>query len=266
MISAEERERICFTASKIARQAGEQIRAMTPQQRQVQFKGRRDMVTEVDKASEEIILEQLGKHFPAHHILAEESGRQSRSDSDFVWYIDPLDGTTNFVHGFPAYAVSMGLCYSGKLIVGVIYDPTRDELFTTWLDGGSFLNGKPIRVSVTPDLAESLLATGFPYINDESFHQNMKLWTSIYGQTQGLRRAGAAALDLAYVAAGRLDGFWEFSLLPWDQAAGALLVTEAGGIVTRIDGTDFKPEHTSILAANPALHVQMLESIRPHLD
>lgn len=262
MLSREDLAELCEVAGRIARQAGERINELTPQQRHVQFKGRRDMVTEVDQASEELIISAIQSQYPDHAIVAEESGGTAFQDAAFRWYIDPLDGTTNFVHGFPAYCVSLACSHEETLVAAAIYDPVKDELFTAWLGGGAYLNDRRISVSLVAGLQDSLLATGFPYVNDEVYHQNMSLWVKIYGQTQGLRRGGAAALDLAYVAAGRLDGFWEYSLSPWDQAAGALLVTEAGGKVTRTDGSAFIPEHKSILASNTVLHPVLLEQFK----
>jgi myo-inositol-1(or 4)-monophosphatase len=262
MIPAAERQELCRLAGDIAQAAGARIRSLTPQQRHIEFKGLRDMVTEVDQAAEELILARLGDAVPDHSVIAEESGGIAQDHSDYRWYVDPLDGTTNFVHGFPAYCVSLACSYRGSLVASAIYDPVRDELFQAWLEGGARLNGRNIQVSSVDELGHSLLATGFPYVNDEFFSVNMRLWTGIYGRTQGLRRAGAAALDLAYVAAGRLDGFWEYQLQPWDQAAGTLLVTEAGGVVSRIDGGSFKPEDRTILAANPDLHSSLLAAIQ----
>lgn len=220
------------------------------------------MVTEVDQACEDLIVASLRKYYPDHNILAEEGGDQESHESDYQWVIDPLDGTTNFVHGFPAYCVSIGLQYQNQPLVGVIYDPLRDELFSAAKGSGAFLNGNPISVSSTDSLGKSLLATGFPYANDETFDLNMKLWVQIYGQTQGLRRAGAAALDMAWTACGRLDGYWEFNLKPWDIAAGTLLVTEAGGRVSSPLQDEFTIFEGNVIATNLNLHPTLRNEIQ----
>jgi len=256
---------ILTAAIAIAREAGELIRQMTPRKREIDFKGVRDMVTEVDHASESLIRKRVAAQFPEHRILAEESGGRGTA-SDTIWIIDPLDGTTNFVHGFPMYAVSIGVAHGAALIAGVVYDPVRDECFSARRGGGAWLNERPIHVSATADLGHSLLATGFPYSNNAPYQLNMDLWQQIYGKTQGLRRAGSAALDLSYLAAGRLDGFWEFMLEPWDQAAGGLIVQEADGYITRLDGTPWQVGDRQILAANPDIHAALLTEFEPHIE
>ena len=255
-----------LTAQRAAKSAGSTIRRMSNQQSVVDFKQTRDMVTNVDRAAEQIIIDIIQAKFPQHSILAEERGEIHQPDSDFEWIIDPLDGTTNFVHRFPAYCVSVGVAYRGEMVVGAIYDPLRDELFCAKKGSGAFLNGRAIHVSDTNELGKSLLATGFPYINDELFELNMRIWVNLYGQTQGLRRAGSAALDLANVACGRLDGFWEFSLKQWDMAAGTLLIQEAGGVVTGICGKPFNIGTVPhIIAGNDEIHEAMLNNILPYL-
>jgi len=248
-------------AATIARSAGKLILRLSSQERHISYKSARDMVTEVDQASESYILSEINRLYPKHDILAEEGGESTQNKSPYKWIIDPLDGTTNFVHGFPAFAVSIGIQYEGDLVAASIYDPTRDELYTAGKDLGAFLNGKPIAVSRTLELGKSLLATGFPYFNDDHFKLNMELWTNIYGKTQGLRRAGAAALDLAWVSCGRLDGYWEFKIKPWDMAAGALLVKEAGGLVSGPRGEALDMTTGHIIAANPSIHSHIIEEI-----
>ncbi|NQV42831.1 MAG: inositol monophosphatase [Candidatus Marinimicrobia bacterium] len=248
-------------AGSIARSAGELILTLSSRERQISYKSARDMVTEVDQASENYIVSEIHRLYPEHMILAEEGGGSSSIDSPYKWIIDPLDGTTNFVHGFPVFAVSIGIEFENKLYAAAVYDPNQDELFTAGKQRGAFLNGEPISVSSTQELGKSLLATGFSYFNDDYFKLNMELWASIYGKTQGLRRAGAAAIDLAWLACGRLDGLWEFSLKPWDIAAGALLVTEAGGLVSGPQGETLDLTTGHIIAANPSIHPHMIKEI-----
>lgn len=254
-------DQLIIDAGHIARNAGKLIQELSTQTRQISYKSARDMVTEVDQASEAYILSSIRNKYPEHSILAEESGISATSNSDYRWIIDPLDGTTNFVHGFPVFAVSIGVEFKGELYAAGIYDPNREELFTAGKHKGAFLNGHSIQVSDTSELGKSLLATGFSYFNDDYFKLNMELWASIYGKTQGLRRAGAAALDLAWLACGRLDGLWEFSLKPWDIAAGALLVREAGGIVSDPLGKNLDLKSGHIIAGNPTIHPQLILEI-----
>lgn len=246
----------------IARQAGELILELRARQRQVAYKSSRDMVTEVDQASEDLIVSFIQNNYSEHDILAEEGGNRGDNSSEFQWIIDPLDGTTNFVHGFPAFCVSIAVLQNGEPVVGAIYDPLRDELFSALREKGAFLNDEPIHVSETDELGKSLLATGFPYANDGTFDLNMQLWVQIYGLTQGLRRAGAAALDLAWTACGRLDGFWELSLKPWDMAAGVLIVREAGGSISSPTQDAFDLFEGNIIATNSNLHQALSEKIR----
>lgn len=248
-------------AGQIAQAAGELILNLSSKERQISYKSARDMVTEVDRASEKYILSEITRLYPDHGILAEESGESTSGTSPYKWIIDPLDGTTNFVHGFPVFAVSIGVEFENELYAAAVFDPHQNELFTAGKSRGAFLNGEPIRVSKTKDLGKSLLATGFSYFNDDYFQLNMELWASIYGKTQGLRRAGAAAIDLAWLACGRLDGVWEFSLKPWDIAAGALLVTEAGGLVSGPLGEKLDLNVGHIIAANPSIHPYLLKEI-----
>lgn len=213
-----------------------------------------DLVTAADKASEAVVLEILRRHFPEHSILAEESGKLGNQDNEFLWAIDPLDGTTNFAHQYPAFAVSIGLLVNGLPQVGVIYDPFRDELFRGAAGLGATRNRRPIRVSETSALAKSLLTTGFAYDRRETPDNNYAEFAHLTHLTQGVRRGGSAALDLAYVACGRVDGYWERGISPWDVVAGVILLQEAGGKVTAYDGSPLKIETGRILATNGYLH------------
>lgn len=215
-----------------------------------------DLVTEADQASERLLIAWLSRHFPAHQILAEESGWR-QSPSPFIWAVDPLDGTTNFAHQYPVAAVSMGLIYQEEVLLGVIYNPFTQELFQAVKGGGAYLNGHPIRVSQVTDLAHSLLSTGFPYDRRHNPDNNYAEFCRFTDLTQGVRRAGAASLDLAYVACGRLDGYWEKGLKPWDMAAGVVLVQEAGGQATDYLLEPLKWAEGRILASNGHLHATM---------
>lgn len=229
---------------------------------QIHRKGRYDWVTDADHASERAILRVLRTAFPAHAIRAEESGIQGPSAS-WEWLVDPLDGTVNYLHSFPVFAVSIGLAREGKLEVGVVFDPLRKELFTAQRGKGAWLNGRRIRVTRHRTFNESLLATGFPFRAKEQVDLYLASFRRIFLETGSIRRAGSAAIDLAYVACGRMDGFWEMSLAPWDMAAGALLIREAGGVVTDFSGQDRFLETGHILAGNPSIHRQLLRILRP---
>lgn len=243
-------------AAAIAREAGALINQFLERRIGYQLKGEFDLVTEADRASEALIVERLEKQFPTHSIVAEEGGGQTVA-SEYRWYVDPLDGTTNFAHGFPAFNVSMGLERAGELIAGVIFDPTRNELFSAEKGAGAFLNGKPIQVSKVERVENSLLATGFPS-RKRHLNVNIHFYYQMAMRSHGVRRPGAAALDLAYVACGRLDGFWEFRLNPWDVAAGILLIREAGGTCTDMHGQPLDLRGPHLLADNTALHAEML--------
>ena len=219
-----------------------------------------DFVTEVDQAAEAAIIEVLRKAYPDHAILAEESGADG--SSEYQWVIDPLDGTTNFIHGFPQYAVSIALRHRGVLEQAVVYDPGRNELFTATRGRGAFVNDRRIRVSKRTKLAESLIGTGFPFRDLEHLDEYMTAFKVVTRETAGVRRAGAAALDLAYVAAGRLDGFWEIGLSAWDMAAGALLILEAGGLVTDFDGEPNYLDRGNIVCAAPKVFVPLLQVVQ----
>jgi myo-inositol-1(or 4)-monophosphatase len=250
--------------SEIAREAGALLMGYFRQHVKVEYKGDADLVTVADRNSEILIRERLRQHWPTHDILGEEGGLQD-TGSDYRWYVDPLDGTTNFAHGFPVFCVSMGLDYRGSRIAGVIYDPTRDELFAAEQGSGAYLNQQRIRVSKTAKLSECLLGTGFP---SHKRHQNPNIF--FYHQltlhTHGVRRAGSAALDLCCVACGRYDGFWEFNLNPWDTAAGVLIVQEAGGMVTDFKGGPFQLHSRETMASNGLVHPALLNEFEQILS
>lgn len=228
-------------------------------------KGRNDFVSEVDRQAEREIIHTLQKAYPSHAFLGEEGGLQGAARSDFVWVIDPLDGTTNFLHGFPQFAVSIALMHKGRIECGVIYDPLRQELFTAKRGGGATLNNRRLRVTKQNTLKGALLGTGFPFKDQRQVDAYLGMFRELMKDTAGIRRAGSAALDLAYVACGRLDGFWEIGLKKWDMAAGVLMIQEAGGIVTDFESGDKHLETGNVLTANPRLHIFMAEAIRPHL-
>jgi len=225
-----------------------------------------DFVSEVDKAAEAAIIDVLISAYPKHAVLAEESGASSNltQTSEYVWIIDPLDGTTNFLHGFPQYCVSIALQHNGVMTQAVIFDPTRNELFAATKGAGAFLNDKRIRVSKRDKLADSLIATGFPFRSATDIDNYLPMFKAMSGKCQGLRRPGSAALDLAYVAAGRLDGFFEKGLKPWDIAAGALVVTEAGGITGTFSGESDYLHKGDIISATPKVFAQMLNILKPY--
>jgi myo-inositol-1(or 4)-monophosphatase len=220
-----------------------------------------DLVTNVDKASDALITQLLRTHFPTHQIIAEESAI-SGQPSDYRWYIDPIDGTTNFAHSFPHFAVSIALAHKTQMIVGVVYDPLRDELFRAARGDGATLNGHPIHVSLTPQLDQSLVLTGFPYDRRQRSEYYLRFYQAFMLRTQGVRRCGSAALDLCYVASGRSDAFWEWRLHPWDTAAGSLIVEEAGGKMSDFFGHFFDITGEQTLASNGLLHTAMVEVLR----
>ncbi|HXF47426.1 MAG TPA: inositol monophosphatase family protein [Burkholderiaceae bacterium] len=252
-------------AVKAARKAGNIINraSLDLELLQVTSKGRSDFVTEVDHAAEAAIIDTLKAAYPRHAILAEESGASDpQGEAEYVWIIDPLDGTTNFIHGFPQYAVSIALQHRGQLAQAVVYDPTRNELFTASRGRGAFLNDRRIRVSRRTQLREALIGTGFPFRQLDNLDAYLRIFKRVTEESAGIRRAGAAALDLAYVAAGRLDGFWEFGLSPWDMAAGALLIQEAGGFVADFDDTPNFLRTGNIVCGNPKVFAQLLKLVQ----
>ena len=269
-------------AIKAARSAGNIINraSLNLERLQVARKQQNDFVTEVDQAAENAIIEVLREAYPTHHILAEEIGylngleeslgpltftqamQQAVPGQDhYLWVIDPLDGTTNFIHGFPQFAVSIGLLVNGVIQQAVIYDPTRDELFTATKGSGAYLNHRRLRVAAQIRLADCLIGTGFPFRDDQDLDGYLKLFKTISRSCAGLRRPGAAALDLAYVAAGRLDAFFEGDLKPWDMAAGVLLIQEAGGLIGTYAGEEGYLSTGQIMAANPKIFAQLVQAI-----
>ena len=241
-------------AASVIQRASNTLDILRPEQKRPN-----DFVSEVDRASEQTIIDTLREAYPDHAILAEESGASRMGKSEYEWIIDPLDGTTNYLHGYPQYCVSIALSVRGALTLGVIYDPCRNDLFTACRGSGAFLNDRRIRVGKRTMLADCLVATGHPHVNTEKLDLDMAQLKAMIQRTVGVRREGSAALDLAYVACGRTDGYWEMNLNPWDIAAGALLVQEAGGIVTDLDGNENWLESGDILAANPKIMHQMLQ-------
>lgn len=247
-------------ACTAAMTAGALLRDNIRGQREIQYKGQIDLVTEMDRLSEKIIVGSLLKAFPEHGILAEEGSRVD-SDSGFLWVIDPLDGTTNYAHGYPSFSVSIGLERNGDMMLGIVYDPMRDEMFTAVRGAGAFLNEHPIGVSRSHILMQSLLATGFPYDRRVSRENNLDYFNALIMASQEVRRSGSASLDLCAVASGRLDGYWELKLHPWDVAAGGLIVQEAGGMVSDLTGKRYSIRAKEIVASNGMIHDQMLAVI-----
>ena len=254
-------------AAAIAREAGARLREFFSQGVETEYKGDVDLVTVADRTSEKLIRERLAEAFPEHGVYGEE-GTRDRLGGEFRWYVDPLDGTTNFAHGFPQFCVSLGLEQrptglapekDGSMRAAVIYDPLRDELFAAERGRGAQLNGRSLRVSRTPELCEALIGTGFPS-HKRHDNPNVHFYQEFTLRSHGVRRAGSAALDLAYVAAGRLDAFWEFNLNPWDTAAGILLVEEAGGRVSGFSGQPFQLNSREVLASNGLLHAELMGS------
>ena len=246
-------------AGSIINRASQNLDALT-----VTTKRKNDFVTEVDKAAEEAIVDIIRRAYPDHAILAEESGASGKKTAEHVWIIDPLDGTTNFIHGFPQYSVSIGVTQNGILTHGVIFDPVKNELFTTSRGRGAYLNDRRMRVSGRIGLKASLIGTGFPFREIDNFDEYMAMFKSVTRETAGIRRAGSAALDLAYVAAGRLDGFWEIGLSPWDVAAGALLIQEAGGLISTLEGEGEFLNAGNIVCGSPKVFAPLLQLVGKH--
>ena len=248
-------------AIRVAKDAGRLLRDRVGTRIDVDHKGSINLVTDVDLASERLIREAISTYYPRHEVLGEEGGL-SESGSEYRWVVDPLDGTTNYAHGYPIFCVSIALECKGEIVLGVVYDPMRDELFSAERGGGAALNNRPILISKTAELMQGLLSTGFPYDIKTSKLTNLDHWANFAMNAQALRRDGAAALDLCYVACGRFDGFWELNLSPWDTAAGALIVTEAGGRVTNFSGGPFSNYKPEVVASNGLIHDRMLEVLK----
>jgi myo-inositol-1(or 4)-monophosphatase len=242
--------------SDIAREAGALLMDYFRRRVKIEYKGDADLVTEADRASEKLILERIRAHWPSHDVVGEE-GARVETGADYRWYVDPLDGTTNFAHAYPVFCVSLGLTFQGKRKAGVLYDPARDELFSAERGKGARLNGEPISVSKTSKLAQSLVATGFPS-HKRHKNPNIYFYHQLTLRTHGVRRAGSAALDLASVACGRFDGFWEFNLNAWDTAAGILIVEEAGGRVSGFRGEELAVTDRDVVASNALVHEDLL--------
>jgi myo-inositol-1(or 4)-monophosphatase len=248
------------SAIELARAAGDVLKHYTAREKHVEYKGRANLVTIADKESEALIIRGIRERYPDHAILAEESGAltaQNAAEPQFRWVIDPLDGTTNFAHQYPFYSVSIGLEQAGQIVCGVVYDPVRDELFSAARGQGSFLNGERLKVSDVAELPYALLLTGFPYNFRERVDFIMGQFRNFLTEAQTVRRGGSAALDLAYIACGRCDGFWELELHPWDTAAGGLIAEEAGALITDFKGNPFSIYMKEILASNGMIHDAM---------
>ena len=245
------------TAIDIAREAGALLSTYFERRIAFELKGDFDLVTEADRASERLVVERLRSHFPSHSVVAEEGGGHEGS-SGYRWYVDPLDGTTNFAHGYPVYNVTMGLELDGEMLVGVVFDPNRQEMFSAERGAGAYLNNRRIRVSAAKRLEDSLVSTGFPS-RKRHLNVNIHFYHQMAMATHGVRRSGSAAIDLANVACGRLEAFWEFGLNPWDMAAGILLVTEAGGRCTDMKGGPHKLTGPHLLTDNGAIHQEILD-------
>ncbi len=252
-------------AISIARTAGAVLKDRFKENHEIDYKGEIDIVTEADRMSEKILITEISRKFPYHNILSEES-TEIKKGSRYRWIIDPLDGTTNYAHGFPVFCVSIALEKDGEVRTGVIYNPISEELFVAEKGEGAFVNGSGISVSGTTEISGSLLATGFPYDIRRDPNNNINYFNEMALEAQAIRRAGSAALDLAYTAAGRFDGFWELKLHPWDTAAGWLLVDEAGGTITDISGNSYHLDSPSMLASNGKIHdrmIRILGSVNP---
>jgi myo-inositol-1(or 4)-monophosphatase len=245
-------------AVDLARKSGVLLKETFTKTHKIQYKGEINIVTEADKMSEDLIIAAIDRKFPDHGILSEESPAITGAGK-LRWIIDPLDGTTNYAHGYPVFCVSIALENEGEIVLGVVYDPMREEMFIAERGEGAYLNDKKLKVSSVSNISRSLLATGFPYDIRDSKENNLDYFNSMAVNVQAIRRAGAAALDLAYLAAGRFDGFWELKLKPWDTAAGCLLVTEAGGAISDIAGKKWHLQSPNLLASNGLIHEQMIK-------
>jgi len=245
-------------AKDTARKAGVVLLENLGKVKEIEFKAKNSLVTEVDKLSEEIIINNLKQSFPSHDIFAEESGRDSEN-SDYLWLIDPIDGTTNYAHAYPFFSISIALEIKGEVKVGLVYDPVKDEMFTAEEGKGAFLNGKAITVSKSDAIEHSHVCTGFMHDSEWMVEANIKHFGNFIRRARAVRRDGSAALDLCYVACGRFDGFWELGLNPWDTAAAVLILKEAGGLVTKFTGDEYNIYMKDILASNSIVHDQMIE-------
>lgn len=248
-------------AVNLAQQAGGLLADKFNQPHEIQYKGEINLVTEADKMSEDLIIAAIIKSYPDHGILSEESPAYN-SQAGLRWIVDPLDGTTNYAHGYPVFCVSVALEREGEIVLGVIYDPMREDLFIAERGGGAYLNGKRLNVSATATLSRSLLATGFPYDIRESADNNINHFKLMAMEAQAIRRAGSAALDIAYLACGRFDGFWELRLMPWDMAAACLMVQESGGVISNIAGDRWDIYSTDVLVSNGLIHEQMISVLK----
>ena len=247
---------------ELAKKSGSILKEGYGKQHEIKHKGIIDLVTEIDKESETFLIQEIQEHYPGHRIIAEENG-EINGQNDHCWYIDPLDGTVNFAHNIPIFAVSIAYVENGDIKLGVVYDPMRDECFSAEEGNGAYLNSKELNVSKTDELINSLLVTGFPYIMDDPVNNNLDRFAHMSLKTQGVRRLGSAALDLCYVAAGRFDGFWEIGLSPWDIAAGSLIVREASGVVTRLDNIeDILERPCQIVTANKKLYPKLMNELK----
>jgi myo-inositol-1(or 4)-monophosphatase len=249
------------TAIELARAAGDILKYYSAREKQVEYKGRANLVTIADKKSEELIIAGIRDHYPEHSILAEESGKSEQAGAAVRWIIDPLDGTTNFAHGYPFYCVSIGVEEQGEITCGVVYDPVRDEMFSASRGHGAFCNGERLQVSDVDQLSHALLVTGFPYNFRDRLTEVIGQFEAFLVEAQAVRRGGSAAMDLCYLAAGRFDGFWELELQPWDTAAGGIIATEAGAQITDFSGRPFSVYMKEILASNTRLHGEMLRAL-----
>jgi myo-inositol-1(or 4)-monophosphatase len=249
-------------AWEAANQAGALIRETWQEPKKIAYKGAIDLVTPVDRDSERRIVTVLKRNFPGHSILAEEETDLINAQSPYCWIIDPLDGTTNFVHSYPQFCVSIALEHDGEVILGLVYDPLRRECFSAIKGQGAALDGNPIKVSAVDELDKALLATGFPYDRRDQADYYLAFFKAFMIRTQGIRRSGSAALDLCYLACGRIDGFWELKLRPWDTAAASLIIEEAGGKLSDFSGNKFTIRGTETLASNGAIHDEMVKVVR----
>lgn len=256
-----ETSKIKKVADELAISAGKILAEGYNKVRKITYKGRINIVTDIDEKSEKFLVQNIKKNFPAHRIIAEEGG-EVKGTAEYCWYIDPLDGTSNYAHNFQFFCVSIGVEYEGKIIYGVVYAPLLNEFFWAEKNKGAYLNDKKISVSKISDINKAMLATGFPYDIKESKENNINYFTAFAKQSQAIRRVGSAALDLCYVACGRFEGFWEIKLSPWDMAAGKIIVEEAGGKVTGFDGKELNLFKEKILSSNKILYNKMLEIIK----